>query len=59
MVQFSEDFVGGFFGFGRTYGGSVRFERDGGRRPNLPWQQPAAGLVLSCPGGAGRVSFLR
>jgi hypothetical protein len=28
MVNFSEDFVGGFFGFGRTYGASVRFECD-------------------------------
>jgi hypothetical protein len=26
MVHFSEDFVGGFFGFGRTYGASARFE---------------------------------
>ena len=26
MVHFSEDFVGGFFGFGRTYGASARFD---------------------------------
>jgi hypothetical protein len=26
MVHFSESFVGGFFGFGRTYGASARFE---------------------------------
>jgi hypothetical protein len=26
MVHFSEDLVGGFFGFGRTYGASARFE---------------------------------
>jgi hypothetical protein len=26
MVHFSEDFVGGFFGFRRTYGASARFD---------------------------------
>jgi hypothetical protein len=28
MLNFSESFVGGFFGFGRTYGAVARFECD-------------------------------
>jgi len=40
MVHFSEDFVGGFFGFGRTYGASVRFECDSVAALEADW--PAA-----------------
>jgi hypothetical protein len=37
MVHFSEDFVGGFFGFKRTYGASVRFECDSVQRLEADW----------------------
>jgi hypothetical protein len=40
MIHFSEDFVGGFFGFGRTYGASVRFEGDSAEAFETDW--PAA-----------------
>ena len=37
MVHFSEDFVGGFFGFGRTYGASARFECDSAEALETDW----------------------
>lgn len=37
MVNFSEDFVGGFFGFGRTYGASARFECDSTAALEADW----------------------
>lgn len=40
MVHFSEDFVGGFFGLGRTYGAGVRFECDSVEALAADW--PAA-----------------
>jgi len=42
MVRFSEDFVGGFFGFGRTYGGSVRFECDSAQALEAEWPDALA-----------------
>jgi hypothetical protein len=40
MVHLSEDFVGGFFGFRRSYGASVRFECDSAEALTSDW--PAA-----------------
>jgi hypothetical protein len=40
MIHFSEDFVGGFFGFGRTYGASTRFECETAAALESDW--PAA-----------------
>jgi hypothetical protein len=37
MVHFSEAFVGGFFGFGRTYGASARFECDSAEALEADW----------------------
>jgi hypothetical protein len=37
MVRFSEDFVGGFFGFGRTYGASARFECESAEALDADW----------------------
>jgi hypothetical protein len=37
MLHFSEDFVGGFFGFGRTYGASARFECDSAEALDADW----------------------
>jgi hypothetical protein len=37
MVHFSEDFAGGFFGFGRTYGASARFECDSAGALEADW----------------------
>jgi hypothetical protein len=37
MVHFSEDFVGGFFGFGRTYGASARLECDSAGALEADW----------------------
>jgi hypothetical protein len=37
MVHFSEDLVGGFFGFGRTYGASARFEFDSAEVLQADW----------------------
>jgi hypothetical protein len=37
MVHFSEDFVGGFFGLGRTYGASARFECDSAKAIAGDW----------------------
>jgi hypothetical protein len=40
MVHFREDFIGGFFGFGRTYGASLRFDADSAEGLETDW--PAA-----------------
>jgi hypothetical protein len=40
MVHFSESYVGGFFGFGRTYGAVARFECASARTLETDW--PAA-----------------
>jgi len=37
MVHFTEDFVGGFFGFGRTYGASARFVCDAAEALDADW----------------------
>ncbi len=37
MIHFSEAFVGGFFGLGRTYGASARFECDSAAAPEADW----------------------
>jgi hypothetical protein len=37
MLHFSEDFVGGFFGFGRTYGAVARFECDAALTLEADW----------------------
>jgi hypothetical protein len=37
MIHFREDFVGGFFGFGRTYGASARFECDSAEALEADW----------------------
>ena len=37
MVHFSESYVGGFFGFGRTYGAVARFVCDSPRQVELDW----------------------
>jgi hypothetical protein len=42
MVHFSEDFVGGFFGFRRTYGASARFECDSGEALAAEWPEALA-----------------
>jgi hypothetical protein len=42
MVHFSEDFVGGFFGFGRTYGASARFECDSLEALEADWPDALA-----------------
>jgi hypothetical protein len=42
MIHFSEDFGGGFFGFGRTYGASVRFECDSTAALEADWPEALA-----------------
>ena len=37
MVHFSESYVGGFFGFGRTYGAVARFECDSPLQLEAEW----------------------
>jgi hypothetical protein len=37
MIHFSEDFVGGFFDFGRTYGASARFACDSAEGLEADW----------------------
>jgi hypothetical protein len=39
MLHFSESFVGGFFGIGRTYGAAARFECDSVRALEDDWPQ--------------------
>jgi hypothetical protein len=51
MVHFSEDFVGGFFGFRRTYGASARLECDSADALEADW--PVA-LAATAKWRAGR-----